>query len=215
VAVRPDAHGDLVVDRVVPEGFEDLSCEALVPIQVQVKSRQERIGDFGVAAVTGFVLKMVQTRAKRRASSEQMVLVLERPVVGAETGAWDETLADLGVDNPLRTAAVAALSSVGHSDDEVDSILAAVSVVVLPWHEAAAQTADMVLTRVDVPRAAAGPMVSALRDAVAMCIDQHDLLAPQPRCADCLKLRGRRRPAASRPLRSSEVSGHRPATQRL
>ncbi|MFE7213817.1 hypothetical protein ACFU93_28310 [Streptomyces sp. NPDC057611] len=38
----------LVIDRIVPEGFEDLSCEGPTPWHVQVKSRQEGSwGHFG------------------------------------------------------------------------------------------------------------------------------------------------------------------------
>lgn len=42
--------GDIDAGRVLPEGFEDLTCESGTPQQVQVKSRQERVGDFRAAS---------------------------------------------------------------------------------------------------------------------------------------------------------------------
>jgi hypothetical protein len=160
---------DLAVDRIVPEGFEDLSCEASNPlqVQVQVKSRQEYVGDFSVARVADFVKKMLDTRAKRAASSERLVLILERPVAGVQTGAWGQSLTDLPADNVLRTALTTLLGG-GRSANDA---LASVGVFVLSWHEAVEQAADMVLTRLDLPRASAVPVVSALRDAVAGCVD--------------------------------------------
>src|SRR4051794_30749930 len=49
--------GGIDPGRVVAEGFEDLSCESSTPQQVQVKSRQERVGDFRVAEVARFVIQ--------------------------------------------------------------------------------------------------------------------------------------------------------------
>ena len=40
------AAGELIADRLTPEGFDDLQLEGGEPIQFEVKSRQERRGPF-------------------------------------------------------------------------------------------------------------------------------------------------------------------------
>lgn len=162
---------DLLIERIVPEGFEDLSCEGTDAFQVQVKSRQERVGDFGLREVVDHILTMVRTRGRRDAPHERLFLVLERPIQGVETGKWGTVLADLPREHGLRAAVETELGTRDMSPTGINDIEASVGVWVLPWHRAAEQTKDMVLTRVSLPRAAAEPMVLALRDAVAACVD--------------------------------------------
>jgi hypothetical protein len=70
--------GDLAVERIVPEGFEDLSCEGQDGCFVQVKSRQERVGDFTAATVARHVLDLAERHGRHREAGlvGQPVLVL-------------------------------------------------------------------------------------------------------------------------------------------
>lgn len=57
--------GGIEAGRVLAEGFKDLTCESSSPLQVQVKSLQERGGDFRVAEVARFVVQAWQQRLLR------------------------------------------------------------------------------------------------------------------------------------------------------
>lgn len=90
--------GELAVDRIVPEGNEDLSCEGGDHWQIQVKSRQERVGNFSVREVAGYLAEMWekrQARLNRTSADERLALVLERPVVGFSFNEWSIPLTAL------------------------------------------------------------------------------------------------------------------------
>jgi hypothetical protein len=59
--------GNWVLDKVVPEGWEDLACEGGFGWFLQAKSRQERVGDFSLNQVAGFVLDLAQRQGRARA----------------------------------------------------------------------------------------------------------------------------------------------------
>ena len=161
--------GDLAVERIVPEGWEDLSCEGRSNWHVQVKSRQARIGDFPLGDVARYLLKMAAQHDKRTRAglAGQMVLVLESPVAGERFSAWGRTLAELPRTHPLRAAVLAAGRQRKISQRKVNELCALASVYVLPWREAAEQTGQAVADRHGLLPLAAEPVVLALRDAVA------------------------------------------------
>ena len=88
--------GEWVLDRVVPEGWEDLACEGGFGWFLQAKSRQERVGDFSINQVAGFVLDIAQRQAERETAGlhGRPVLVLERPAAGLPFSDWDRPLAE-------------------------------------------------------------------------------------------------------------------------
>lgn len=88
--------GDIDAGRVLPEGFEDLTCESSTPQQVQVKSRQERVGDFRAAELARFVVKAWQDRLLRvpADADEITVVVVERAVDGYAPHEWPQRLSD-------------------------------------------------------------------------------------------------------------------------
>ena len=93
----------LVIDRIVPEGFEDLSWEGPTSWHVQVKSRQERVGDFTAVDVAGQLVSMAKAHAKRGAAgvTDRAILILERPVTGELFTHWDRPLSTLPTDHPV------------------------------------------------------------------------------------------------------------------
>ena len=80
--------GELQLDRLVPEGLEDVSCEGLHATQVQVKSRQERVGDYRASEVARFILELHSKHAGGPTSRERLHLVLERPFDGHGPADW-------------------------------------------------------------------------------------------------------------------------------
>ena len=165
--------GDLAVERIVPEGFEDLSCEGPDGYYVQVKSRQERVGDFTAATVARHLLDLAERHGRRREAGlvGQPVLVLERPVAGEVFPEWGRTVGSLPVDHPVRLALRAAGGRRGMTADQVESACQPVSLYVLPWRVAAQETRDVIVARHGLMPAAAEPVVLALRNAVAECAD--------------------------------------------
>ncbi|MFF2727600.1 hypothetical protein ACFVS9_06810 [Streptomyces sp. NPDC058008] len=161
--------GALGVDRIVPEGLEDLSCDGSTSWHVQVKSRQERVGDFTAAGVAAHLVTMVEAHEKREQAgvTGRPILVLERPVDGEWFTEWGRPLSVLPKTHSVLRALEVKAAQSGLSRDEIEAWCAVVSIYVLPWRVAAEETGAAVVQRFGLLPAAAEPVVLALRDAVA------------------------------------------------
>ncbi|WP_123816979.1 hypothetical protein [Kitasatospora cineracea] len=161
--------GALEADRILPEGLEDLSCEGRTSWHVQVKSRQERIGDFTVPEVAEHLLAMAQAHTKRQQAgvAGSSVLVLERPVRGEWFTRWGRPLSDLPHDHLLLRALRAKAVQASLSEIALDAWCKAVSLYVLPWRVAAEDIRIAVVQRLGLLPAAGEAVVLTLRDAVA------------------------------------------------
>lgn len=161
--------GRLAIDRIVPEGFEDLSCEGPISWHVQVKSRQERVGDFTAADVAGHLVAMAKAHAERAAAgvTDRAILVLERPVAGELFTHWDRPLSVLPTGHPVLREFATKAAHAGLNRDEIDAWCEGVGLYVLPWGAAAEETRAAVVQRFGLLPAAAQPVVLALRDEVA------------------------------------------------
>ncbi|MEX1659967.1 hypothetical protein ABZ960_43670 [Streptomyces pseudovenezuelae] len=159
----------LVIDRIVPEGFEDLSCDGPTPWHVQVKSRQERVGDFSASDVAAHLVGMAEAHAKREQAgvAGRPVLVLERPVDGERFTQWGRPLSALPTGHPVLRQFNAKAARAGMTIDEIDAWCAVVSLYVLPWRVAAEEACTAVMQRFSLLPAGAEPVVLSLRDAVA------------------------------------------------
>lgn len=165
--------GRLAVQQIVPESLEDLSAEGADACHVQVKSRQERKGDFTPGQVARFLLDLFDLHVKRERAGQpgQPILVIERPVAGKVLREWGQSLADLPVDHEVRVALQGLAHQRGRSRADIKRMFAALSVYVLPWHTAAIETRDAVAARHGLLASAAEPGVLALRNAIADCVD--------------------------------------------
>lgn len=161
--------GDLSVERIVPEGWEDLSCEGPGNWHVQVKSRQARVGDFPLGEVAQHLIKMAAQHDKRMKAglAGRMVLVLESPVAGERFSVWGQALAELPRTHPLRVAVHTTARERKISQRKINELCALASVYVLPWREAAEQIGQAVADKHGLLPLAAEPVVLALRDAIA------------------------------------------------
>ncbi|MET9631865.1 hypothetical protein ABZX92_30820 [Lentzea sp. NPDC006480] len=159
--------------RIVPESLEDLSCEGDQACHIQVKSRQERVGDFTLGQVARFLLDLFDHHVQRTQAGAlgQPILVLERPVAGHLLDLWGQPIAGLPADHDLRAALHQLAKAQRRDKDEIERMCKVLSVYVLPWHAAAVETRDAVSARHDLLPAAAEPGVLALRDAIAECVD--------------------------------------------
>ena len=72
------ASGELAVDRIVPEGFDDLQLDAGAPVQVEVKSRQGRLGPFPVGVAARHIVDAWLRHVDRFGTGRRLIVVLER-----------------------------------------------------------------------------------------------------------------------------------------
>jgi hypothetical protein len=168
--------GDIEAGRVLAEGLDDLTCESSPPQQVQVKSRQERVGDFRTAEVAQFVVQAWQRRSLRIAAddaNESAVVVVERAVDGYAPREWTRRLNDddgwAGLIAVIRHHARRS----GIAADAVDLLLARTTVVVLPQQRIFSEAAERVAAHTGLPLGATLPVVQALRAAVAEHADRN------------------------------------------
>jgi hypothetical protein len=165
--------GEFGAERLVAEGLEDLTCEGGVAQQIQVKSRQQRMGDFRPSEVAGFVVGVWKKRLERLAvdSPEVSVVVLERPVNGASPQDWATAL---GSDPELAELAAAVRRRAGRTgleDDVVEALLSRTSLVIVSQQRAFAESAAVIAARTGLPPGATLPVLQAVRAAVG---DQAD-----------------------------------------
>lgn len=170
--------GTISVERLVAEGLDDLSCEAPRPCpdaQVQVKSRQGRVGGFSAAEAAGHVVAAWIRRSRRisAAADEQVVMVFERPVDGHSACEWGLPIRDdvdwSGVVAAIRTKAVAT----GVTLTDIELLLSRTVIMVLPQQRLLAESATIVSTRVNLPLGTTTAVVQAVRAAVADCADRN------------------------------------------
>ena len=86
------ASGDLAIDCLIPEGFDDLQLDAPEPVQVEVKSRQGRLGQFSVSAAAKHIVDAWFRHEDRFGTSRRLIVVLEHGLV--VLGRCDRTLRD-------------------------------------------------------------------------------------------------------------------------
>lgn len=169
------AVGDLAATDVIPEGLEDTQVTGTDPVFIQVKSRQASQGDFSVSQVLGFLRTMINTRAAqpREPLSERLVLVLERPIDGAQSVQWGQSLADLEPSDPIRVGAEDLFGRVVEATEGVSTLLGRTAVVVLPWGQLDDDTRTGLAVASGLPVGATEPLLHTLRHEVSQCTSQN------------------------------------------
>ena len=74
--------GDLTIDSLVPEGFDDLQLDAPESVQIEVKSRQGRLGRFPIGTAANQILDAWVRHADRFGTSRRLVVVFEQGIAG-------------------------------------------------------------------------------------------------------------------------------------
>ena len=83
------ASGELAIDRLIPEGFDDLQLEAPKPVQIEVKSRQGHLGKFPVGRAATHIVKSWLRHAERFSTDRRLVVVFEQGIAGWDGGPED------------------------------------------------------------------------------------------------------------------------------
>lgn len=169
------AAGEIAASDVIPEGLEDIQVTGADITFIQAKSRQASQGDFTVSRVVGFLRAMIHTRAAqpREPLCERLVLVLERPITGAQAVRWNQSLADLDPTDSLRANAEDLLGSLVPAATSVATLLERTAVVVVPWSQLDDETSAKLSTVSGLPLSGAEPLLHTLRHEVSQCTAQN------------------------------------------
>jgi hypothetical protein len=167
---------EVPVEKLVPEGLDDLSCEGGHAWQVQVKSRQERLGDFSEVEAAGHILHSWVANQERRKllPDVRLAVVFERPVAGESFGEWGQPIREvLASDHSFLAVLTSAARCRGLAKQDVAELIVSTSVMVLDWQEALLRTTVAVKTQTNLPLGAADQVVLALTSAVGACADEN------------------------------------------
>ena len=170
------ASGDLAADRLIPEGFDDLQIEAADPVQVEVKSRQDRLGPFPVGVAASHIVDAWIHHSARFGTERRLVVVLEQGLAGFESGP-DRTLTEIpiaqmvGEVDGLGDALAARLVSQGQASTAFENLKIGTTVVVCSWDDLTAETDRHVGRVATLPPAALRRIAVGLRSMVAGAVD--------------------------------------------
>ncbi|MBB1515987.1 hypothetical protein H5398_08410 [Tessaracoccus sp. MC1679] len=97
------------------------------------------------------------------------MLVLERPIDGAQSVRWEQSLADLTPTNRIRLGAEGLLGPLADGHMSVTSLLKQTAIVVLPWGQIDSETLARLASASGLMSGAAEPLLHTLRQAVSHC----------------------------------------------
>ena len=170
------ASGDLAADRLTPEGFDDLQIEATDPLQIEVKSRQGRLGPFPVGVAANHIVGAWIKHSARFGTERRLVIVLEQGLAGLESGP-DRTLTEIpiaqivGEVHGLGDALAARLVSQGQASTTLENLKVGTTAIVCSWDDLTAETDRHVGRVVTLPPAALRRIAVGLRSMVADAVD--------------------------------------------
>ena len=170
------ASGDLAIDSLTPEGFDDLQLDGPEPVQVEVKSRQGRLGRFPVAIAAKHIADAWRRHVGRFGTSRRLIVALEQGIEGWEHGTDDEMtevpVARLanevdGLDSSLH----AHIASQAQSPTTLDNLMAGTTLLICSWSSINRETQRHLAQLKDLPPAALRMIAQTLRSVVADAVD--------------------------------------------
>ncbi len=107
---------------IVPEGsHEDIHCQGRVPVAVQAKSRQNRLGDFPAADVARHLRDLHQRRTEHSYAATT-VLAIDRDIKEAPLPEAEVAVGDLPETHPLMVACERVITNMGWESGCFDDI---------------------------------------------------------------------------------------------
>ena len=171
------ASGELVVDRLIPEGFDDLQLDAPEPVQMEVKSRQEHLGPFPIGRAASHIVNAWLRHIDRFGTDRRLVVVLEHGIVGWG-GAPEDHLVEIPVARlvdeveGLAAALAASVASRGRPPTVVDELKIGTTLLICSWDDLIAGTQrHLELVVKNLPKAALGVIGRDLQSMVAAAVD--------------------------------------------
>ena len=164
------------MDRIVPEGFDDLQVDADQPAQVEVKSRQGRLGPFPVAVAARHIVDAWLRHVDRFGTDRHLIVVLERGLEGWENG-FEQPVTEIplsrlieGVDG-LEAALAGDIESRGRPPTVAGDMQRGTTLLTCSWDELIADTERHLGFVVNLSTAALGVVARALQVVVANAVD--------------------------------------------
>ena len=170
------ATGELAVDRIVPEGFDDLQFEADDPIQVEVKSRQGRLGPFPVNAAASHIVDAWLRHVDRFGTDRRLIVVLERDLEGWENGV-EQPVTEIPLSrvaeavDGLADSLTSVVASRGRRPTVAKDMLLGTTLLICSWDELVADTERHSGIVVDLPKAGLRVIARELQVMVADAVD--------------------------------------------
>ena len=170
------ASADLAIDSLTPEGFDDLQLDGPEPIQVEVKSRQGRLGRFPVATAAKHIVDAWLRHVGRFGTSRRLIVALEQGIEGWEHGT-DDDMTEIPVDrlanevDGLDSSLHAHIASQAQSPTTLDELTAGTTLLICSWSSISSETERHLAQVIDLPPAALRMIVHTLRSVVADAVD--------------------------------------------
>ncbi len=170
------ASGRLEVDGLVPEGLDDFQFEGLDPAQVEVKSRQGRLGPFPVGAAAELIVVAWSRHADRFDDDRRLLMVFEQGIEGMDA-ALVEQLREIplqqlsGVVEGLDVALDRRLAFRDIAPDRVASLKESTTILGCTWEGLLGDTAECLGSVVELPPVALRRIGVSLRTLVADAVD--------------------------------------------
>ena len=171
------ASGELVIDRLIPEGFDDLQLDAPEPVQMEVKSRQEHLGPFPIGRAASHIVDAWLRHTDRFGTDRRLVVVLEQGIVGWG-GAPEDHLVEIPVARlveeveGLGASLAAGVASRGRPPTVVDELKICTTLLICSWDDLIAGTeCHLGIVVKNLPKAALGVIGRDLQSMVAAAVD--------------------------------------------
>ncbi|NTW38668.1 MAG: hypothetical protein HGA44_02085 [Cellulomonadaceae bacterium] len=161
--------GRSTITVLVPEGYEDYSCEGGASEQLQIKSRQPEQGAFPASDVARHVVKICAALKERHDARlpGRPVLILERDIKGEEPWTPGTSVGDLASGNALRSAVAARARDAGAPLELCEST----EIRVVSRGDARAEASRILCEHYSLAPQAAEVVLRALRHEIVRCTD--------------------------------------------
>ena len=170
------ASGDLAIDHLIPEGLDDLQLDAPEPTQVEVKSRQGRLGRFPVATTAKHIVDAWLRHVDRFSNSRRLIVVLEQGIEG-----WEHDTEHIVTEIPIARLANeiddldsslhARIASNERPPTVLDDLKAGTTLLICSWSSLSSETERHLAQVMDLPPAALRMIGQTLRTMVADAVD--------------------------------------------
>ena len=170
--------GDLVADRLIPEGFDDFHLEKQDPVHIEVKSRQLRLGPFPVNKAVEHLITAWIRHKNRFGTNRKLIVVLEQGIKGVSLHSptpileRSPTLLFEQIDD-FKVKLIAQLDKHKRHPNEIDELVSATSVVLCTWSDLDAETGEYINQVVDLPPAGLPRLTNELRGKVVDAVNHN------------------------------------------
>ncbi len=172
------ASGNLASYSLIPEGLDDLQLEGPEPIQVEVKSRQGRLGPFSIGLAAKVIVDSWLKHVERFGCDKRLTVVFEQGIEGCYkslTGPIKEIpMGCLSKQiSGLETSLGRRITSLERLPSMLDDLYLGTTIVMCSWDKLTSETEENVKSVRDLPAAALRVLARVLQSMVAKAVDEN------------------------------------------